>query len=261
VNAPVAVVTGAAGGLGQALAAQLREAGFQVIAVTRECANLLVRKEVDDLADQLHNSVQKVDVLINNAGAAFAHYAETVDGVERTHALNHLAPFQLTHRLLASGSLAPGARIITIASDLVGRGRLDGGSPDVTGTSRRTNYSQLAVYGTAKLAAVLATSALAERLPAGMTAVSANPGVIRTGFNAKAGGLLKLVSAVSNLFAASPEKAARTPIMLATAATPPGPNGGLFGKGAAVNPPADPGLADEVYERTASALGLQPLSR
>nr|WP_221374043.1 SDR family NAD(P)-dependent oxidoreductase [Actinoplanes polyasparticus] len=264
-----AVVTGAAGGLGRALVTQLVDAGFEVVAVTRRettaygvhalHADLLVRDEIDALSARVRDTVPHVDVLINNAGAAFPHYAETPDGAERTHALNHLAPFQLTHRLLANGSLAPGARIITIASDLISRGRLDAGHPDVTGTSWRTNFSQLTVYGTAKLAAVLATSALADRLPEGMTTYSANPGVIRTGFNAKAGGLLRLVSAVANLFAAAPEKAARTPVRLATAATRPGPSGSLVSPGKSVD--VNFALADEVYEHTARALGLTPLVR
>ena len=263
-----AVVTGAAGGLGRALVTQLLDAGFEVVAVTRRettaegvhslHADLLLRDQIDALAARVRDTVPHVDVLINNAGAAFPHYAETPDGVERTHALNHLAPFQLTHRLLANGSLAPRARIVTIASDLITRGRLDAGHPDVTGTSWRTSFSQLTVYGTAKLAAVLATAALADRLPEGMTTYSPNPGVIRSGFNAKAGGLLRLVSAVTNLFAAAPEKAARTPVLLATSATPPRPSGSLVGHGKGLD--VDPARAAEVYERTARELGLTPLN-
>lgn len=137
------------------------------------------------------------------------------------------------------------------------RGRLDAGDRDVTGVSWRDNFSQLAVYGTAKLAGVLATAAIATRLPAGMSAYSANPGVIRTGFNAKAGGLLKVVSSVSGLFAQSPLKAARTPVWLATAAATPGPSGGFFDKGVRATPPEqarDPELAAAVYDRTAGVL-------
>ncbi|MCO8274177.1 hypothetical protein M1L60_26610 [Actinoplanes sp. TRM 88003] len=88
-----------------------------------------------------------------------------------------------------------------------------------------------------------------------MSAYSANPGVMRTGFNAKAGGLLRLTSAVTNLFATMPQQAARTPVRLATAATPE-PSGAIFGKSVEV----DPALASEVYEHTARTLGLSPLS-
>ncbi|WP_250030959.1 SDR family NAD(P)-dependent oxidoreductase [Paractinoplanes maris] len=278
---PTAVVTGAAGGLGRATARQLLDAGFDVVAVTRDAdsaertrrdlvtrsgsglvralpADLLVRDDIDRLSRRLEETGTRVDVLVHNAGAAFPHYAETPDGAERTHALNHLASFQLTHRLLAAGLLAPRARVIVIASDLVSRGRLDPGHPDVTGVSWRGRFSQLAVYGTAKLAGVLATAELARRLPAGMSAYSANPGVIRTGFNTKAGGLLRLVSAVSGLLAVPPEKAAATPVGLATATVPPAPNGGFFVKGAAA-PRPDAVPPSIVYEETARALGLTPL--
>lgn len=278
-----AVVTGAAGGLGRATARHLLDAGFTVVAVTRDArsaeatlrdlrtggrtlhalhADLVRRDDVTALAGRLRDTVDGVDVLINNAGAAFPAYAETTDGAERTHALNHLAPFHLTHLLLAGGLLTPDARVIAVSSDLATRGRLDPGDPDVVGTSWRDRFSQLTVYGTAKLAGLLATAALATRLPAGMHAYSANPGVVRTGFHAKAGGLLKVVSAVGGMFAAPPEKAAATPVRLATAVAPPEPNGGFFVKGAAATPPEparDPALAAEVYERTARVLGLPGL--
>ncbi|MEV4279924.1 SDR family NAD(P)-dependent oxidoreductase [Actinoplanes xinjiangensis] len=284
-NAPTAVITGAAGGLGHATARRLLTAGFDVVAVTRDPhsaaatrqsliagapgrtvralhADLADHDAVRALAHRLHDAVGRVDVLVNNAGAAFAAYAPTAGGVERTHAVNHLAPFHLTHLLLAGDLLAPAARIITISSNLVSRGRLDTDDPDVTGVTWRDRYSQLNVYGSAKLAALLATTALAARLPAGMHAYSANPGVIRTGFNTKAGGLFKLAASVGNLFAGTPEKAADTPVGLATAITAPQPNGGLFAKGAVASPPAtalDPALTARVYERTAAALGLTAL--
>jgi len=283
VTTRTAVITGAAGGLGQATARRLLDAGFAVVAVTRDArsaeatlrelsdgrrtvhalhADLLRRADVEALAGRLRDTVERVDVLINNAGAAFPAYAETADGVERTHALNHLAPFQLTHALLAGGLLARDARIIAVSSDLVSRGRLDAGDPDVTGSSWRGRFSQLPVYGTAKLLSLLATAALAARLPAGMHAYSANPGVMRTGFHAKSGGLLRVLSAVSAMVAATPEKAAATPVLLAAAAAPPTPNGGFFAKGAAATPPKqarDAAAADGVYERTAAALGLSGL--
>lgn len=282
---PTAVITGAAGGLGQATARLLMAAGFNVVAVTRDAhsaeattqaltadargrsvhalhADLVDRHDVRSLAARLRDTVGRIDVLINNAGAAFPQYAQTVDGIERTHALNHLAPFHLTHLLLAEGLLAPTGRIINISSDLVTRGRLDPDDPDITGNSWRNRFSQLTVYGTAKLASLVATTELATRLPVGINAYSANPGVIKTGFNSKSGGLLKAVSSVIGLFAQTPQKAARTPVLLATAAETPTPNGGLFANGTNTAPPTpalNNDLAALVYERTAGAIGVAPL--
>ncbi|BCL31029.1 SDR family NAD(P)-dependent oxidoreductase [Streptomyces aurantiacus] len=284
-NTRTAVITGAAGGLGRATARQLLAAGFDIIAVTRDersaqataesltahargrtvhalHADLVDRTAVRALAERLRDTVGHIDVLLNNAGAAFPQYAETADGTERTHALNHLAPFHLTHLLLADALFAPTARIINISSDLVTRGRVDTDDPDVSGASWRDRYAQIAVYGTSKLMGLLATTALATRLPAGMHAYSASPGVIKTGFNDKSGGLLKAASLVSSLFAQSPEKAAHTPVLLATAPTPPTPNGGFFAKGAAATPPKsarDAELAAKIYDATAQSLGLVPL--
>ncbi|MCA2216545.1 SDR family NAD(P)-dependent oxidoreductase [Jidongwangia harbinensis] len=284
-NTRTAVITGAAGGLGQATARQLLAAGFDVVAVTRDAGSAREARQVlaaqaagrtvhalhTDLVDragvlalgaQLRNLVGHVDVLINNAGAAFAGYAETADGVERTHALNLLAPLHLTHVLLGAGLLAPTARIVSISSDLVTRGRVDADNPDVTGTSWRSRFPQLAVYGSAKLLGILATAALADRLPADMSAYSATPGVIRTGFNAKSGGILKAVAAVGGLFAQAPDKAARTPVLLATSRITPSPNGGFFAKGAPADPPKparDPVLAANVYERCVRELGVSAL--
>lgn len=281
-HARTAVITGAAGGLGRATAQQLRAAGYDVVGVTRNArsaselrrdlhtstggaartlhADLLDRDSTRALAADLRQAIEQVDVLINNAGAAFPRYAETSDGAERTHALNHLAPFQLTHLLLADGLLAADARIINISSDLVSRGRMTHHDPDVTGVGWRNGFSQMRVYGSAKLANLLATSALAQRLPTGMSAYSANPGVIRTGFSAKAGGLLGAAAALNGVFAQSPERAARTPVLLAIGPTP--PDAGYARKGALADLPRsarDPALASAVYEHTARALGVPAL--
>lgn len=280
-----AVITGAAGGLGTAIARQLLALGTRVVVVTRDEAsartarealrqtpggdlvagahhgNLLVRDDVRVLAKEITGPV---DVLVNNAGAAFPDYAETPDGGERTHVLNHHAPFLLAHLLLAQGVLAPGARIVNVSSDLEKRGRLDRDDPDVLGTSWRDRFGQLPVYGTAKLLNVLATAELARRLPDGMSAYSASPGVVRTGFTAHAGGAMKVFGTLAGLFSSTPDEGARTPVYLAGSAYPPGPSGGYFAKGAPATPSdraRDAVLAAEVYRRTAAELGVSPLAR
>ena len=278
-----AVITGAAGGLGMAVARQLLAAGVRVVVLTRDEASartatdalrqapggdlvagshhgsLLVRDDVRALAEELTARGEPIDVLVNNAGAAFPAYAETPDGGERTHVVNHHAPFLLTHLLLAQGVLAPGARIVNVSSDLEKRGKLDRDTPDVLGTSWRDRFGQMPVYGTAKLLSLLATSELARRLPEGMSAYSASPGVVRTGFNSNAGGLLKAFGKVAGLFSSTPDEGARTPVYLATSTYPPGPSGGFFAKAAPATPSdlaRDTALAAEVYRRTAEELNV-----
>ncbi len=281
-----AVITGAAGGLGTAIARQLLAAGIRVVVLTRDedsaraadqalrqgsggdllvgahHGSLLVRDDIRSLAKELAARPERIDILVNNAGAAFPTYAETPDGGERTHVVNHHAPFLLTHLLLANGALAPEARIVNVSSGLEKRGKLDRDAPDVLGTSWRDRFGQVPVYGTAKLLNLLATAELARRLPAGMSAYSASPGVVRTGFNANAGGAMKLFAKVAGVFSVTPEVGARTPVYLAASRYAPGPSGGFFANAEQATPSEqarDPALAGEVYRRTAEELDVQPL--
>ncbi|WP_399896408.1 SDR family NAD(P)-dependent oxidoreductase [Streptomyces sp. BBFR51] len=286
-----AVVTGGAGGLGLVTARHLVEEGMDVVLVGRDrartaaaveavygparrgaptapgrvyTADLSRWSQVRHLASELAADGVRVDVLINNAGAAYPRYEQTPDGVERTHAINHVAPFLLTHTLLAAGAFAEHARIVNIASSVARRGGLDPREPDVTGTSRGgRRYSQLHVYGTSKLVGLLATMELARRLPVGMRAYNADPGMVKNGFNTNSGGLMRLTGPLFRPFAITPDEGVRPACSLATARTAPEPNGGYFTGAGPVAPPSrlsrEPALARGVYEATASLLGVEPL--
>jgi NAD(P)-dependent dehydrogenase (short-subunit alcohol dehydrogenase family) len=80
-------------------------------------ADLSLQREVRSLAEDVRARFPRLDVLINNAGAIFARRELTADGIEKTFAINHLAPFLLTNLLLDPLRLRPGARIITVASE------------------------------------------------------------------------------------------------------------------------------------------------
>src|SRR3954462_14041660 len=112
---PLVVLTGATSGIGRAAAAELVRRGAEVAIVGRDpervketaagvmhehVADLSSLEEVRRLADELLERYERIDVLANNAGAMFAPRQVTVDGYERTFALNHLAPFLLTTLLL-----------------------------------------------------------------------------------------------------------------------------------------------------------------
>lgn len=290
-NARTVLITGGASGLGLVAARRLVAAGTDVVLVGRDAArtasaaeglrgagpareaaeplrtyaaDLLEWSQVRDLAAKLAADAVRVDVLINNAGAAFPRYGQTADGVERTYALNHHAPFLLTHALLAAGTFAADARIVNLSTFVEKRGRLDPGDPDVSGVSwRDRHYSQLHVYGTSKLLSLLATSELARRLPPGTHAYSANPGMVKgTGMNANAGGLMRLTAPLFRPFSLSPDDGVRTPVWLATTTPAPRPNGGFFTDARPDTPsPAarEPSLARTVYDRTAELLGVEAL--
>lgn len=182
-----------------------------------------------------------MDVLINNAGAAFPRYEQTPDGVERTYALNHHAPFLLTHALLAT-------------------------DPDVAGTSwSKRFYNQPNVYATSKLVSLLAARELAHRLPDGMSLYNANPGMVKgTAMNSNAGGLMRLTAPLFRPFAITPDEGVQTPVRLASASPAPRPSGGFFSESQPDTPsrPAlNDALARTVYTKTAALLGVEPLTR
>ncbi|MEU5977144.1 SDR family NAD(P)-dependent oxidoreductase [Streptomyces sp. NPDC047315] len=246
----------------------LSDLGAHAVRPRAYAADLSLRSEVRDLAAALATDLAadaaRVDVLVNNAGAAFARYGETPDGAERTHAVNHHAPFLLTHALLAADAFAADARVVNLSTFVEKRGRLDASAPDVLGASWRDRfYSQLHVYGTSKLLALLATAELARRLPAGMRAYNANPGMVKgTGMNTNAGGLMRLTAPLFRPFSTTPEQGVQTALRLATATPAPEPSGGFFTDSRPSTPSAparSPQLARAVYERTASLLDVEPL--
>ncbi|MFJ3197687.1 SDR family NAD(P)-dependent oxidoreductase [Streptomyces griseoviridis] len=288
-----AVVTGGASGLGLVTARHLVRAGQSVVLVGRDAtrtraaadslrglapaggdpapprtytADLEQWSQVQALAARLAADGQHVDVLVNNAGAAFPRYQQTPDGVERTYALNHHAPFLLTHALLAEKALTPDARIINMSSFVEKHARLDATDPDVAGTSwNRRFFHQMNVYATSKLVSLLAARELAHRLPDGMSVYNADPGMVKgTGMNSNAGGLMRLTAPLFRPFSITPDEGVRTPVWLARASPAPRPSGGFFSRSRPETPSRlalDDALALTVYTRTAALLGVEPLTR
>ncbi|GAA2692446.1 SDR family NAD(P)-dependent oxidoreductase [Streptomyces lunalinharesii] len=287
------VITGGASGLGLVMARRLIKAGRSVVLIGRDAtraraaadslrglapagsdaapprtytADLQQWSQVQTLAAKLAADRHPVNVLINNAGAAFPRYEQTPDGVERTYALNHHAPFLLTHALLAEGVLTLEARIINMSSFVEKRGKLDATNPDVAGTSwSKRFYNQPKVYATSKLVSLLAARELAHRLPDGMSIYNANPGMVKgTAMNSNAGGLMRLTAPLFRPFAITPDEGVQTPVWLASASPAPHPSGGFF-SGSQPDTPShlalNDALARTVYTKTAALLGVEPLTR
>jgi retinol dehydrogenase 14 len=106
-------------------------------------------------------------VLVNNAGGFWNTRHVTADGLERTFALNHLAPFLLISLLLDRLKHSAPARVVTVSSNVQAIGRID--FDDLQGEQ---SYSGARAYNQSKLANVLFTYELARRLQG--TAVTAN---------------------------------------------------------------------------------------
>jgi retinol dehydrogenase-14 len=107
---------------GQAAAREIRAAGGQVDVFV---ADLSAQSEVRQLAGDLLPRLPRIDVLINNAGGYWNTRHVTADGLERTFALNHLAPFLLTSLLLERLKQSAPARVVTVSSNMQALGRID----------------------------------------------------------------------------------------------------------------------------------------
>jgi len=192
------LITGATNGIGLESAAVLAGMGANVIIVGRDAgridkARTYVKarssasvasylcdfsslKSVNNLADQVLGDVPALHVLINNAGSVFARRTLTADGLEATFAVNHLAPFLLTQRLLPRLIASAPARIVTVASGAHYEATLDF---DDLGFAR--GYQIMSAYRRSKLANVLFASELARRLSGtGVTSNSLTPGRVAT---------------------------------------------------------------------------------
>jgi retinol dehydrogenase 12 len=222
------LLTGATRGIGRAAVIELARQGAEVALVGREServqavarearaagggapvhehvADLTLMAEVRALAEDVRASYEHVDVLANNAGALFASRKQTSEGLERTFALNHLAPFLLTNLLR---DRLGGGRVVTTASDAHESGRLD-----LDDLQSEKSYSAMRVYGTSKLCNVLFTRELAQRAPE-LHANCFHPGVVRTGFAKNENGIWKVLTTLAGPFFRSPERGARSLVWL-----------------------------------------------
>src|SRR5207302_2684518 len=137
----------------------------------------------------------------------------TVDGFERTWAVNHLAPFLLTTLLLDRLIASAPARIITTSS-----GAHHGASIPYDDLNSDSGYPSMGYqrYGESKLANILFTTELARRLAGtGVTANCFHPGFVGTGFNTNNGVLMRIGMWIAHRFARRPEQGADTLVWLA----------------------------------------------
>ncbi|MBW2456520.1 MAG: SDR family oxidoreductase [Deltaproteobacteria bacterium] len=234
----VCLVTGASAGIGKETVRGLAERGATVLmagrnpqrteAVARELrrttgnprishhiADFSSLDEVRGLAAAVTERHSALNVLINNAGGWHKERRDSHDGFENTFAVNHLAPFLLTHLLRDRLVDSAPARVITVSSIL-------------HSWARRIRFEDLdyrrgsplfgvGPYVHSKLANVLFASELARRLEGtGVTSNSLHPGNVATSV-VRDSQLLSLGIQVGRLFLRTPAQGARTTLHLATA--------------------------------------------
>jgi NAD(P)-dependent dehydrogenase (short-subunit alcohol dehydrogenase family) len=146
----------------------------------------------------------------------------TVDGIERTFAVNYLAYFMLANLLLPGLRAAGSARIVNVASDAHRRARLD-----FDNLQGERGYSNIRMYSESKLEDVMFTYALARRLAeSGVTVNALSPGLVATEIWRQ----VPVLDLLSRLFMRSPEKGARTTVYLAASPDVEGVTGKYFDK-------------------------------
>lgn len=240
------LVTGGTGGIGGATAAGLARLGARVGIVGRDqqradaaaeriraaggevdvfTADASSQRQVRRLAEEVLAAYPRLDVLVNNVGGYWATRHQTEDGLERTLAVNHLAPFLLTNLLLDRLRATAPARVVTVSSGAQAMGRID--FDDLTG---ERGYNGQRAYNQSKLANVMFTYELARRLEGtGITATALHPGVVRTSFGHEdSGRWMRLMLPVVRPFMKTPEDGARTSIHLASAPEVEGVSGLYF---------------------------------
>ncbi len=137
----------------------------------------------------------------------------TADGLERTFAINHLAPYLLTNLLLERLEEGTSSRVVTVASNAQALGRID--FDDLQGEA---GYSGARAYNQSKLANVLFTYELARRQgTGGVTANALHPGVVSTAFGAEdPGHVQRLLVPLMRPFMKGPAAGAATSVHLAS---------------------------------------------
>jgi NAD(P)-dependent dehydrogenase (short-subunit alcohol dehydrogenase family) len=264
------VITGGSSGIGLAAARALAGRGDDVVLVGRHRqrldraaaaigakavyrADFAELDQVRAVADDLHHDLDRIDVLVNNAGALAPLTRRTVDGFDVTMQVNHLAGFLLTNLVLDLIRAAPRpARIITTASLAEAWGWLDVDRP---GAMLVRNRSRWLAYGSSKQANILFTIEAARRRAAeDIVPTCFFPGLVQSRF-ARTSVLFTAARLVPGLIR-TPSSAAATLVWLAT-----DPDGLVPGGYFAFRAPflatpraSDPDRAARLWEASAAAV-------
>lgn len=262
-NGRICLVTGGTSGIGKATALALARMGAKVVLVARNpdrgrtvveelrsvsragsvdflLADLASLQEIRRLAEEFRERYQHLHVLINNAGNIFPPRKTTEEGFETTFAVNHLAPFLLTHLLADVLRQSAPSRVITVASSSHRFGSIDfcriRGKKAAQGL-----YAGWRAYNQSKLANVLFTYELACRLEGtGVTVNCLHPGMVATNAASDSRGMLwalinryrtfliRFFLGLPHTFLKTPEQGAETSVYLASSQEVDGISGKYF---------------------------------
>jgi len=275
----VCIVTGSNSGIGKETALALakmdaavvmavrnRERGEKAkIEIVSQSGNKSVDLMVCDLslmnsirhfAKEFQDKYDKLNVLINNAGAVFSKREVTAEGFERTLAVNYLGPFLLTHQLLALLKSSAPSRVINLSSGLHKSGKIN-----LDDLQSEKSYGGMKVYAGAKLMVIMFTYELARRLKgSGITANVVEPGFAATNLGRNSGSLRSsIMFKMVRPMQVNARKAAETSVYLASSDEVKDVTGKCFTKMHETNSAPisyDQQLQKQLWNKTTELLGL-----
>ena len=204
----ICIVTGSNSGIGKETAFALAEMGATVVMVVRNqekgekalaeiiektgnksvslmLCDMSSMASIRDFAREFKKKYSRLEVLVNNAGGEFSKREVTPEDFERTFAVDYLAPFLLTNKLLDLLKVSAPSRIINVSSGLAKNGKVN--FDDLQSVK---DYKGMQVYSNAKLMLMMFTYELARRLVgSGVTANVLMPGFVATNLGKNSGSL------------------------------------------------------------------------
>ena len=273
------VITGASSGIGLETARALAQKGANVVLVVRSkergeaaiaeiqkttpgakaslvLADLYSMADVRKAGAELR-ALPRIDVLINNAGLIHGSRELTVDGFEKTFALNHLAAFLLTYELREKLAASAPARVITVSSNGHRMAQL---SWDSVATRPRWP-GQTLVYGASKLCNIWFAREAARRFAGkNVTSNSLHPGPVASAFGQSGSRLFQVGMKLAKPFLLSTQAGARTSVYLASSPEVEGVSGSYFVKCEATAPSRrarDDGEARKLWDLSERLCGVR----
>lgn len=247
----ICIVTGSNSGIGKETALALTGMGATVVMAVRDpergeaaraeiikrtgkdtahlmLCDLASNKSIRQFVEEFSAKYDRLDVLINNAGAGFNKRQVTEDGFEKSLAVNYLGPFLLTRELLPLLEQSAPSRIINLSSGMHTRAKID--FDDI---QNERSYNGMRAYGSTKLMILMYTYELARRIAGtGVTANVVHPGFVATNLGANMGGLgYRIGFRLMKPFQINAEKGAETSVYVATSPELEDVTGRYFAKG------------------------------
>jgi NAD(P)-dependent dehydrogenase (short-subunit alcohol dehydrogenase family) len=244
----VCIVTGSNSGIGKVTALELVRMGARVVMAVRnkdkgeaakmeiagKVPNALVDVMVCDLSsmdsirkfsEEFKEKYNRLDVLVNNAGAFFSKRGVTADGFENNLVVNYLGQVLLIHELLPQLKSSAPSRIVNVSSGLQRMGKLD-----FSDLQMEKGYSKTKAYANTKLMMVMFTYSLARLLDgSGVTVNVLHPGFVATEIGSNSGDVMsKITFKLMRPFQLSAKRGAATSIYLASSHEVEGVNGKFY---------------------------------